>query len=137
MTTDGVVSIANKFPGGAGLNKERQGFASFVSFQNACFRNGTAMTMIAQDKVLSEQYFVNPHDPDSIGISQQLVPGYLKMCTTLRKSCSLQAVSRQQVTLATTGHWFLNLFFIDFLAPVLFSVGNQSNQINLCLLHSN
>ena len=34
-TTAGVVRVANKFPGGTVLQKELQGFASFVCFQNA------------------------------------------------------------------------------------------------------
>jgi hypothetical protein len=33
------------------------------------------MTMITQEKVLSEQCFGNPNDPDSIDMSQQLVEG--------------------------------------------------------------
>ena len=87
-TATGVVRVANKFPGGTVLQKELQGFASFVAFQNSCFHNRTAMTKVTQERVLAEQYFGNPDDPDSVGIVQQLVEGtgiFEKICTIPRK----------------------------------------------------
>jgi hypothetical protein len=99
MTTAAVVRVSNKFPGGTVLQKELQGFASFVSFQNACFRNGTAMTKITQEKVVAEQYFGNPDDPpDSVGLSQQLVEGTGLFANLYDTDETSQQTSNQQTT---------------------------------------
>jgi hypothetical protein len=66
------VSPPLKFLGGA---SQLQGFASFVSFQNACFRNGTAMTKLKQERLIDDQYFGIRRVPDSVGLNQQLVDG--------------------------------------------------------------
>ena len=88
-----------KFLGGASLQKKLQGFASFVSFQNACFRNGTAMTKLTQERLIADQYFGLHGNSDSVGLSQQLVDGppvCLHICTTLLTSCNRPVVSSRQ-----------------------------------------
>jgi hypothetical protein len=63
------------FLGGASLPKELQGFASFLSFQNACRRSGTAMTKVTQERLIADQYFGIHGNPDTVGLSQPLVDG--------------------------------------------------------------
>ena len=76
--------VCTKFPGGAELQKELQGFAGVVSFQNGCFRNGTAMLKTTQERTDSEHYSGNPIDPDSVGMCKQLVEGAGKTRPYLR-----------------------------------------------------
>ena len=72
MTTAGVVRVAIKFPGGAGLQKSFKVLPASYLFKTLVSINGTAMTKITKGKVLSKQYFGNPDDPDSVGISSNL-----------------------------------------------------------------
>jgi hypothetical protein len=138
MTTPaaGVVRVANKFPGGTVLQKELQGFASFVAFQNSCFCNGsTAMAKVTQERVLAEQYFGNPDDPDSVGIVQQLVEGtgifvnsYDDTEEMIQQTSSQQAGnSRSNLTLALKP-------YLHCLSGTSVIVGNQSNNTNLALV---
>jgi hypothetical protein len=129
MTTDGVVRVVNKFPGGAGLHKELQGFASFVSFQNACSHNGMAMAMITQEKVLSEQYFGNPNNPDSIGISQQLVKGTGLFENMYDTEEIMQQTGSQQAGNTCNNRTLVLKPFLHCLSGTSVSVWNQSNQI--------
>ena len=135
-TTAGVVRVVNKFPGGTVLQKELQGFASFVCFQNACFRNGTAMTKVTQERVLAEQYFGNPDDPDSVGIVQQLVEGVGIFENLYDTEEMIQQTNSQQ-----TGNSRNNLTlalkpYLHCISGTSVIVGNQSNHINLALLIS-
>lgn len=133
----GVVRVSNKFPGGTVLQKELQGFASFVSFQNACFRNGTAMTKITQERVLAEQYFGNPDDPDSVGIVQQLVDGTGIFENLFDTEEMIQQTSRSQQTGNSRNNVTLALKpYLHCLSGTSVIVGNQSNHINLALLIS-
>jgi len=67
-------SSNNKFIGGATLQKELQGFAGFIAYQE-CFRKGTSTTKALLEKSIGDQYFGNPKNPDSIGLAEQLVLG--------------------------------------------------------------
>ena len=67
-------SSNNKFIGGATLQKELQGFAGFIAYQE-CFRKGTSTTKALLEKSIRDQYFGNPKNPDSIGLAEQLVLG--------------------------------------------------------------
>ncbi|KAI2510740.1 hypothetical protein MHU86_3688 [Fragilaria crotonensis] len=137
MTTAGVVRVANKFLGGAGLQKELQGFASFVSFQNACFRtNGTAMTKITQEKVLSERFFGNPDDSDSVGISQQLVEGTGLFEHMYDTEEIMQQTGSQRTGNTRNNKTLVLKPFLHCISGTSILVGNQSNQINLGLLCS-
>lgn len=64
----------SKFVGGAFLQKELQGFASFIAYQE-CFRKGESTTKHELERSISNQYFGNPDDLDSIGLGEQLVEG--------------------------------------------------------------
>jgi hypothetical protein len=68
------MSANNKFIGGAFLQKELQGFAGFLAYQE-CFRRGTSSTKGTLEASLGEQFFGNPNDADSIGLAEQLVKG--------------------------------------------------------------
>jgi len=66
---------SDRFVGGATLHKELQGFVSFVAYQKTCLRNGTAMSQLAQQEALANEYFGNPDDDDSVGLCEQLIEG--------------------------------------------------------------
>jgi hypothetical protein len=63
-----------KFIGGASLQKELQGFAGFIAYQE-CFRKGNSSTKGTIEKSMGEQFFGNPEDHDSIGLGEQLIYG--------------------------------------------------------------
>lgn len=63
-----------KFVGGATLQKELQGFAGFIAYQE-CFRKGNSSTKGTVEKSMGELFFGNPPDPDSIGLGEQLIYG--------------------------------------------------------------
>jgi hypothetical protein len=63
-----------KFIGGASIQKEIQGFAGFIAYQE-CFRKGNSSTKGTIEKNMGEQIFGNPEDPDSIGLGEQLIYG--------------------------------------------------------------
>lgn len=69
-----MASSSTKFIGGATLQKELQGFAGFLAYQE-CFRKGTSTTKALLEKSMGDQYFGNPGNPDSIGLAEQLVLG--------------------------------------------------------------
>jgi hypothetical protein len=138
------VSPPLKFLGGASLQKELQGFASFVSFQNACFRNGTAMTKLTQERLIADQYFGIHGDPDSVGLSQQLVDGtglfaYMYDAADIAQQTSSQqtAVSggknRNQIATRT----LVLKPFLHWIPDTSIFVGSQPHHINLTLLQSN
>jgi hypothetical protein len=137
MKPAAVTKVSTKFPGGAALQKELQGFASVVSFQNACFRNGTAMTKITQEKVVSENYFGNPIDPDSVGLSKQLVEGnglFSHLYDT--EEISLQTNRHQQ---SSNNRKIVTLIlkpYLHCIPDTRVVVGNLPNNINLPLLIS-
>ena len=64
---------SDRFVVGATLNKELQGFVSFIAYQKTIMHNGTAMNQMAQQGALSKEYFGNPDDDDSVGLCQQLI----------------------------------------------------------------
>ena len=69
MTTSPI-----KFVGGASLQKELQGFAGFIAYQECC-RKGTSSTLGTMESRIGKYYFGNPDDPDSIGLGEQLIHG--------------------------------------------------------------
>jgi hypothetical protein len=139
------VSPSLKFLGGASLQKEFQGFASFVSFQNACFRNGTAMTKLTQERLIADQYFGIYGDPDSVGLSQQLVDGTGLFAYMYDTADIMQQTGSQQQTAAsagkngnkTTATTLVLKPFLHWIPDTSIFVGNQPNHINLTLLQSN
>ena len=137
------VSPPLKFLGGASLQKELQGFASFVSFQNACFRDGTAMTKLTQERLIADQYFGIHGDPDSVGLSQQLVDGTGLFAYMYDTADIAQQTSSQQT--AVSGGKNRNQIamtlvlkpFLHWIPDTSIFVGSQPHHINLTLLHSN
>jgi hypothetical protein len=129
--------VCTKFPGGAELQKELQGFAGVVSFQNGCFRNGTAMLKTTQERTVSEHYFGNPIDPDSVGICKQLVEGagifaHIYDTEEMSQQTSSQHISsnnRNNVTLILKP-------FLHCLPDTKVVVGPLLNNINMQLLVS-
>lgn len=66
---------SHKFIGGAALQKELQGYAGFVAYQES-FRKGTSSTKATMEKSLRDQYFgISSKDDDFIGLAEQLVQG--------------------------------------------------------------
>ena len=65
---------AIKFIGGAPLQKELQGVAGFLAYQE-CYRKGTSSTEGTMYDRIEEKFFGTPGDPDSIGLGEQLVNG--------------------------------------------------------------
>ena len=101
-TAAGVVRVANKFRGTA-LQKELQGFASFLAFQNSYFRNGTAMTKVIQERVLAESILGTLMIQTGLTLFSNLwrVLVLSKICTMPRKRSSRPAFSRQATVAAT------------------------------------
>ena len=124
-----------KFPGGAALQKELQGFAGVLSFQEECLRKGTGMTKISQERKTSEGYFGNPLDPDSVGLCNQLVEGtglfaHMYDIEETSQQTSTHQVNSNNVTLVLKP-------FLHCLPDTRVVVGTQTNNINLHLLLSN
>jgi hypothetical protein len=69
-----TMSGANKFSGSALLQKELQGLACFVAYQE-CHHRGESSTRTVQEASMFSQYFGNPDDEDSIGLAEQLLLG--------------------------------------------------------------
>ena len=69
-----TMSGANKFSGNAFLQKELQGLACFVAYQE-CHHRGESSTRTVQEASMLSQYFGNPDDEDSIGLAEQLLLG--------------------------------------------------------------
>jgi hypothetical protein len=78
----GKTSNKNKFVSGAAVQKELQGFAAFVAYQDIVNR-GDSMTKGAQEQLLGEVFFGDPTNSDSIGLAEQVVKGIgvLVVCT--------------------------------------------------------
>lgn len=138
------VSSPMKFLGGASLQKELQGFASFVSFQNACFRNGTAMTKHTQERLIADQYFGIHGDPDSVGLSQQLVDGTGLFAYMYDTADIVQQTSNQQTAASAGGNnrnqsatTLILKPFLHWIPDTSIFVGSQPHHINLTLLQSN
>jgi hypothetical protein len=68
-------SASERFVGGAALHKYLHGFVSFLAFHTTCFRNGTAMSQLSQQKAVAKKYSGNPDDEDSVGLCAQLLEG--------------------------------------------------------------
>jgi hypothetical protein len=81
-------SPSNTFIGGATLQKELQGFAGLLAYQE-CFRKVTSTTKALLEKSMGEQYFGNSKDPDSIGLAEQLILGTV---------CLLDCITKRQQT---------------------------------------
>ena len=130
-------SSSNKFPGGSELHKELQGFAGFVAYQNTCLRNGTAMARPTQEKRVGELYFGNPDDPDSVGLSHQLVGGtglFAHMYDTEEIS---QQTNSHQLTSTNRSNVILVLKpFLHCIPDARVIVGTQMSNINLPLILS-
>jgi hypothetical protein len=128
---------AEKFPGGTALHKELQGFASFIAYQNTCYRTGTAMTGASQGRLIAGQYFGNPNDPDSIGLCEQLVEGtgifqHLYDIEDIQQQTSAQRTT----TTSNDCHSFTLVLkpHLHMIANTKIVVGSQPNNINLSLL---
>ena len=121
--------VSTKFPAGAALQKELQGFASVVSFQNACFRNGTTVTKTTREKVVSEYYFGNPIYPDSVGLCKQLVEGNGLFASLQTNRQQQSSNNRKIVTLILKQ-------YLHCIPNTRVVVGTQPNNINLPLLSS-
>jgi hypothetical protein len=68
----GMMTSANyKFSGSAFLQKELQGVAAFVAFQE-CHRRGESTTKAVFEASMAAQYFGDADDDDSIGLTEQL-----------------------------------------------------------------
>ena len=71
----GMMTSANyKFSGSAFLQKELQGVAGFVAFQE-CHRRGKFTAKAVLEASMAAQYFGDPDDDDSIGLTEQLILG--------------------------------------------------------------
>jgi hypothetical protein len=64
----------NTFIGGAAVQKELQGLAAFVAYQDVVNR-GASMTKGALEQVMGDAFFGDPTDSDSIGLAEQVVKG--------------------------------------------------------------
>lgn len=64
----------SKFIGGSNLQKELQGFAAFVAYQE-CHRKGDSATKATLEASVGTLFFGEPNNPDSIGLADQLVHG--------------------------------------------------------------
>lgn len=69
-----AASNNKKFLGGAGVQKELQGFAAFVAYQE-CHYRGLSATKGTLETSIGQQFFGVEGDDDSIGLSEQLVKG--------------------------------------------------------------
>jgi hypothetical protein len=65
---------SKKFTGGAGIQKELQGFAAFVAYQE-CHYKGLSASRATLEQSIGQQFFGVESDEDSIGLSEQLVKG--------------------------------------------------------------
>ncbi len=65
------MSANYKFSGSAFLQKELQGVAGFVAFQE-CHRRGESTTKAVLEDSMAAQYFGDADDDDSIGLTEQL-----------------------------------------------------------------
>ena len=63
-----------RFTGGAGIQKELQGFAAFVAYQE-CHYKGLSASKGTLEQSIGQQFFGVEGDEDSIGLSEQLVKG--------------------------------------------------------------
>ncbi|KAI2508515.1 hypothetical protein MHU86_5914 [Fragilaria crotonensis] len=63
----------SKFSGTSKLHKELQGVVAFPAYEQCC--KGDAMTVTAIESSMEMQYFGDPTDDDSIGLTDQLVRG--------------------------------------------------------------
>ena len=73
MSTSGYNN--KKFIGGAGIQKELQGFAAFVAYQECHYRGYSASIATALEKSIGRQYFGVTGNDDFISLSEQLVKG--------------------------------------------------------------
>jgi len=64
----------SKFVGGAKIQKELQGFAAFVAYQE-CHYKGLSSSKESMEHSMEQQFFGVKDDDDSIGLSEQLVKG--------------------------------------------------------------
>jgi hypothetical protein len=69
------VNYNKKFIGGAGTQKELQGFAAFVAYQECYYRGYSASIATALEKSIGQQYFGVMGNDDFISLSEQLVKG--------------------------------------------------------------
>jgi hypothetical protein len=60
----------NAFIGGAAAQKELQGFAAFVAYQDVVNR-GVSMTNGTLEQVIGDTFFGDPTNSDSIGLVEQ------------------------------------------------------------------
>ena len=63
-----------RFTGGAGIQKELQGFAAFVAYQE-CHYKGLSASKGTLEQSIGQQFFGFEGNEDSIGLSEQLVKG--------------------------------------------------------------
>ena len=64
----------SKFVGGARIQKELQGFAAFVAYQE-CHYKGLSTSKDSIEHSMEQQFFGVKGDADFIGLSEQLVKG--------------------------------------------------------------
>lgn len=69
-----IMSGNFKFSGTGFLQKELQGVAGFVAFQE-CHRRGESTTKTGLEAKIGSLYFKNDNDEDSIGLAEQLILG--------------------------------------------------------------
>ena len=69
-----TVQNNSKFSGGTLVQKELQGFAGFIAYQE-CFRQGNSSTISDLQATMGRRFFGDPNDIDSMGLAEQLVMG--------------------------------------------------------------
>ena len=69
-----TIQSNSKFIGGTLLQKELQGFAGFIAYQE-CFRQGNSTTISDLQATMGRRFFGDPNDTDSMGLAEQLVAG--------------------------------------------------------------
>ncbi|KAI2505331.1 hypothetical protein MHU86_9131 [Fragilaria crotonensis] len=127
-------STSERFVGGAGLHKELQGFASFLAFQTTCFRNGTAMSQLAQHEAVAK-VLRNPNDEDSVGLCAQLVEGTGIFAHLFDVEEKIQTDPQGAAKNCKAGTFILKPH-LHSMPNTKIRVSDHPRDINLALLHS-
>ena len=105
MSTSSGGCNNKRFTGGAGIQKELQGFAAFVAYQE-CHYKGLSASKGTLEQSIGQQFFGVEGNEDSIGLSEQLVKGIgvFSGLYTLEDKSSGGMVDRCFGALASTEH---------------------------------
>jgi hypothetical protein len=92
----------SKFIGGTLLQKELQGFAGFIAYQE-CFRQGNSTTISDLQATMGRRFFGDPNDIDSMGLAEQLVTGIAQFAGLYTIETSMAVVVTDENTSALSG----------------------------------